>query len=56
MFMKKGPMKNPIIHTLYFKESMESQPFVDETFFILLQDGGTITTQTGDNFELQEAP
>lgn len=27
-----------------------------ETFFILLQDGGKITTQTGDNFELQEAP
>ncbi len=49
-------MKNPIIHTLYFKESVESQPFVDETYFILLQDGGTITTQSGDNFELQEAP
>jgi hypothetical protein len=33
-------------------------PFIPpvETFYILLQDGGKITTQVGEDFTLQEAP
>lgn len=56
MFMKKGPMRNPIIHTLYFKESVEAQPFVDETFYILAENGDYITDESGNKLIQEIAP